>query len=157
MNKKRVVHTGPKTQLGGLKEGLARPAYHGSRFGVVSQDPKPPTARHSKTKPSKMAADFLVVGNKCNVFTISFCGAQPRWALSGVLLKIVQLRDRTFVQANRCYKDCNIANQTYTAARPTFVFSKNCEKIGPLAAPIARAFPPMLPASILGAIKPRMS
>src|SRR4051812_42862497 len=31
-----VVQTGPKTQLGGLNDGLTRPAYQGARFGYVA-------------------------------------------------------------------------------------------------------------------------
>lgn len=30
-----VVQTGPNTQLGGLNDGLTRPAYQGARFGYV--------------------------------------------------------------------------------------------------------------------------
>ena len=43
------------------------------------------------------------------------------------------------------------------ADSPAFVFNRNCEKIGLLAAPIPRAFSPILPASICGTISPRVS
>jgi hypothetical protein len=43
ISKKRVVHTGAKTQLGGLKVGLTKVAYQVGIAGVVKIDPKTPT------------------------------------------------------------------------------------------------------------------
>ena len=36
INTKSVVQTGAKIQFGGLKEGLASPAYQGARLGYVA-------------------------------------------------------------------------------------------------------------------------
>ena len=43
------------------------------------------------------------------------------------------------------------------ADSPALVFSRNCEKIGLLAAPMLRAFSPMVPAATRGGIRPRVS
>jgi len=44
MNK--VVHTGAKTQLGGLKEGFARPRYHVGIELAVKNEPIMPASWH---------------------------------------------------------------------------------------------------------------
>ncbi len=38
----KIVHTGPKTQFGGLKKGLAKSAYHVGIDDVVNTDPIAP-------------------------------------------------------------------------------------------------------------------
>lgn len=40
---------------------------------------------------------------------------------------------------------------------PAFDFNRNCDQIGPQAAPISRAFRPISPASIFGGMRPRVS
>ena len=40
----RVVHTGANSQLGGLKNGLLRPAYHVGMFFTVNAEPTPPAS-----------------------------------------------------------------------------------------------------------------
>src|SRR3954463_12963171 len=48
-----VVQTGPNSQLGGLNDGLASPAYHG-RFGKVAIWPRTeaPATRATASKPN---------------------------------------------------------------------------------------------------------
>jgi hypothetical protein len=45
MRMKRVVHTGPKTQLGGLKDGFCMEAYQVGIEGVVNREPANPAPR----------------------------------------------------------------------------------------------------------------
>ena len=44
MSTNRVIHTGEKTQLGGVKDGLVREAYQVGMEGVVNSDPTNPAS-----------------------------------------------------------------------------------------------------------------
>jgi len=44
MRTNRLIHTGEKTQLGGVKDGLAREAYQTGMEGVVNSDPTNPAS-----------------------------------------------------------------------------------------------------------------
>ncbi len=74
-----TVHTGPKTQLGGVQLGLLRPAYQAEICGVVNADPMAAAAKHS---PIQNASHSHLADNPC-MFTRSFYGAfrteLPRW------------------------------------------------------------------------------
>jgi len=50
MRIKRVVQTGPKSQLGGLKEGLFKVAYQVGMEGVVKKEPINPAERQTRTE-----------------------------------------------------------------------------------------------------------
>ena len=59
---KRVVHTGPKTSLGGFQVGLAIVAYQPLISGVVAIAPRPPAPRQTNnqtTSPSQRVLDCI--------------------------------------------------------------------------------------------------
>lgn len=47
ISRKRIVQAGPKTQLGGLKDGLASDAYQPLIAGAVNIDPITPANSHN--------------------------------------------------------------------------------------------------------------
>jgi len=49
----KVVHTGPKSQFGGLKDGLTKPAYHVGIEGNVNNDPINPANKQAPIETSK--------------------------------------------------------------------------------------------------------
>jgi hypothetical protein len=58
----RVVHTGPKTQFGGLNEGLFRDAYHSGTACAVKIPAIDPTARgNSNDKVNLIIFDLVIM------------------------------------------------------------------------------------------------
>jgi hypothetical protein len=83
--------------------------------------------------------------------------AQAETSHHGPHRKTLNRADNLDKIAKVCLDGANHDQGSQTIDRPAFVFSRYCEKIGPLAAPIARALPPTVPTSTVGAIKPRLS
>jgi len=57
----RTVHTGPKTQLGGLSIGLVSVAYQDVISLVVKTDPRAAAAYASSREAASTSAEFLVL------------------------------------------------------------------------------------------------
>jgi len=72
----RVVHTGANSQLGGLKNGLLRPAYHVGMFFTVNAEPTPPASSDIPIAETRVIKVFRSVRNfvkiRLFVFSVSF-------------------------------------------------------------------------------------
>jgi hypothetical protein len=60
IKKKSEIHTGPKTQFGGLKEGLINEAYHPGIDGDVKNEPIMPASWHATIEAASLAILGLV-------------------------------------------------------------------------------------------------
>ena len=78
---KSIVQTGPKSQLGGLKDGLFKEAYQVAIEGVVKAEPRKPAPRQIKTEiinlPKLLIFIYLILSNSISKIKVDPGGMLP--------------------------------------------------------------------------------
>ena len=74
MKIKSVVQTGAKSQLGGLKDGLAKEAYQVGIEGVVKIEPRKPVARQTKREMINFFIIYLILINSISKIRVELGG-----------------------------------------------------------------------------------